>query len=321
VLHPRFALIPKFGMSSAPLLMYASLRNFVAKVLRARFRFDLIDAHYFYPDGVAAVLLGRSLGRPVVITARGTDVNLITEYGVPRRLIRWAAAQAAGLVTVSEALRGRLVELGVPGSRIRVLRNGVDLDLFAPRDRAAARRELGLAPTGSVVASVGALIPLKGHDLVIRAAAAIPELRLVIVGEGPEAIALQRLAEQLGSRERVRFIGPMPQERLARVYNAADALVLASSREGLPNVVLEALACGTPVVASAVGGMPEVVSTGIAGRLLRERTPEAIAAALRDLLADPPAHAAVRAYAERFSWAPTTAGQLRLFGSILAGAC
>jgi teichuronic acid biosynthesis glycosyltransferase TuaC len=317
VAHPRYALIPKVGMSSAPFLMYASLRKFVEEILKARFRFDLIDAHYCYPDGVAAVLLGRDLGKPVVITARGTDVNLLPEYRVPRRLIRWAAARAAGLITVSEALRGRLIELGAPESRIEVLRNGVDLELFAPHDRAAARRELGLAPTGSVVASVGALIPLKGHDLVIRAAAAIPKLRLVIVGEGPEAIALQRLAEQLGSRERVRFIGPMPQERLATVYSAADALVLASSREGLPNVVLEALACGTPVVASAVGGMPEVVSTGVAGRLLRERTPEAIATALRDLLADPPARAAVRAYAERFAWGPTTAGQLLLFRSVL----
>jgi teichuronic acid biosynthesis glycosyltransferase TuaC len=318
VLHPRYALIPKVGMSSAPFLMYGSLKNFVADILRTRFRFDLIDAHYFYPDGAAAVLLGRRLGKPVVITARGTDVNLLAEYRVPRRLVRWAAAQAAGIVTVSEALRGRLIELGVPGNRIEILRNGVDLELFAPQDRAAARRELGLDTAGPVVLSVGWLAPQKSFDLVIRAAAALPDTLLVIVGEGPEKAALQRLARDLQTDERVRFLGTMPQQRLATVYNAADVLVLASAREGLPNVVLEALACGTPVVATAVGGLPEIVRVGAVGRLVQERTPEAIAAALRDLLADPPARAAVRAYAERFGWGPTTAGQIRLFRSILS---
>jgi glycosyltransferase involved in cell wall biosynthesis len=316
VTHPRYALMPKAGMSSAPFLMYACLRNFVAEILRARFRFDLIDAHYCYPDGVAAVLLGRELGKPVIITARGTDVNLLPRYRVPRSLIRWAAARAAGLVAVSEALRARLIELGVTGSRIEVLRNGVDLELFAPQDRPVARRELGLDVAGRLVLSVGWLIPRKGHDLAIRAAAAIPEVTLLIVGEGPEEAALKRLAEQLGSSERVRLLGSIPQERLALVYSAADVLLLASSREGLPNVVLEALACGTPVVATAVWGTPEVVAPQV-GRLVRERTPEAIAGALRSLLADAPPRAAVRAYAEHFAWGPTTAGQIRLFRSIL----
>jgi glycosyltransferase involved in cell wall biosynthesis len=316
VLHPRYPLLPKAGMSSAPFLMYAALRKLCAEILKTRFSFDLIDAHYFYPDGVAAVLLGHSLGKPVVITARGTDVNLIPAYRVPRRLVRWAAARAAGVVAVSEALRERLIDLGVPAGRVQVLRNGVDLALFAPQNRAVARRELGLDAAGRLVLSVGWLIPRKGHDLAIRAAAAMPEVTLLIVGEGPEANTLKCLAEQLGSSDRVRFLGSMPQERLARVYSAADVLLLASSREGLPNVVLEALACGTPVVATAVWGTPEVVAPQ-AGRLVRERTPEAIAGALRALLADPPPCAAVRACAERFAWGPTTAGQIRLFRSIL----
>jgi teichuronic acid biosynthesis glycosyltransferase TuaC len=200
-----------------------------------------------------------------------------------------------------------------------VLRNGVDLALFAPQDRAAARQELGLDAAGPVVLSVGWLAPPKGLDLVIRATAALPDMILIIVGEGPEKAALQRLARDLHLGERVRFLGTMPQQQLPTVYNAADALVLASAREGFPNVVLEALACGTPVVATAVGGMPEIVRVPAAGRLVQERTPEAIAAALRDLLADPPARAAVRAHAERFGWGPSTTGQIRLFRSILPG--
>jgi glycosyltransferase involved in cell wall biosynthesis len=170
---------------------------------------------------------------------------------------------------------------------------------------------------GTVVLSVGQLIPRKGHDLVLQAVAQLPEATLVIVGEGPEADGLRRLARRLGATERTRFLGAMPQERLATVYNAAEVLVLASSREGLPNVLLEALACGTPVVATAVWGTPEVVAAPVAGRLVEQRTPEALGMAIRDLLADPPARAAVRAYALRFAWGPTTAGQIRTFRSIL----
>jgi glycosyltransferase involved in cell wall biosynthesis len=297
--------------------MYGSLRRCLERVLRDRFRFDVIDAHYFYPDGVAAVMLGRRLDKPVVITARGTDINLISRYRLPRRWIRWAANRAAGIVAVSEALRARLIALGIEASRIEVLQNGVDLELFAPGDRAAARRALGLDADGAVVLSVGQLIPQKGFELVIRAMARLPEATLAIVGEGPDAAALKRLAERTGSGGRVRFLGVMPQEGLAAAYDAADVLVLASAREGYPNVLLEALACGTPVVATAVGGVPEIVRDSVAGRLVEKRSPEALAGAIRDLLADPPARAATRAYAERFAWGPTTAGQLRLFKSVL----
>jgi teichuronic acid biosynthesis glycosyltransferase TuaC len=317
VLHPRYPLLPKLGMPSAPVLMYAALRAPVAKILKSRFLFDLIDAHYFYPDGVAAVMLGRSLGKPVVITARGTDINLISHYRLARRWLRWAARRAAGMVAVSDALRERLIELGAPGCRVDVLRNGVDLDLFAPQDRMAARRGIGWDADGPIVLSVSSLVRWKGVDLVIRAVAALPSAHLVIVGEGPEASALRRLADRLQLRERVRFLRPLPQDRLASLYNAADVLVLASVREGCPNVLLEALACGTPVVAAAVGGVPEIVRDDAAGRLVAERTPAAFARAIRDLLADPPARAAVRAYAERFDWGPTSAGQIRMFRSIL----
>jgi teichuronic acid biosynthesis glycosyltransferase TuaC len=317
VLHPRYPLVPKIGMSSAPVLMSAALRRSLERVLRHRFPFEVIDAHYFYPDGVAAVMLAERLGRPAVITARGTDINLISDYRLPRRWIRWAAERAAGIVAVSEALRARLIELGIAASRIHVLRNGVDLELFAPRDREAARRELGVSTGGPVLASVGLLVPRKGHDLAIRAMTRLPEATLLIAGDGPEDAALRRLAGRVDVAGRVRFLGALPQERLAAVYNAADALVLASSREGFPNVLLEALACGTPVVATAVWGTPEIVADPAAGRLVEERSPEALSGAIREVLAGPPARAAIRTYAERFGWGPTTAGQLRLFRSIL----
>src|SRR5262249_19247029 len=139
ILHPRVLTIPKVGMSLAPVLLYASSLRLLRR-LRAQEDFDLIDAHYFYPDGVAAVLLGAALGKPVVITARGTDVNLIPNYTLPRCMIRYAAARAAHIITVSQALKDALIALGVPTEKLTVLRNGVDLRIFHPASREEARR-------------------------------------------------------------------------------------------------------------------------------------------------------------------------------------
>jgi glycosyltransferase involved in cell wall biosynthesis len=139
VLHPRYLVLPKIGMSLAPFLLAQSVKPVIERVL-SQFPFDVIDAHYFYPDGVAAVLLGRRFGKPVVISALGTDVNLIPHYWLPRQMIRWAARHAAGMITVARALKDKLVALGVPAGRIEVLRNGVDLQLFRPVDREGWRR-------------------------------------------------------------------------------------------------------------------------------------------------------------------------------------
>ena len=315
VTHPRYLHLPKVGMTRQPQAMYRALARHVRGLLRAGHRFDLVDAHYFYPDGVAAVRLGRELGLPVVVTARGTDLNLIPRFRAPRRMIVEAAHAAAGLVTVCAALEDVLVELGVPGERVRVLRNGVDLDLFRPpADRAAARRALGL--DGPTLLSVGQLTERKGHHLVVDALAALPAARLLIAGEGPERAALARRARALGVAERVRFLGAVPHAELAGVYGAADVLVLASSREGWANVLLEAMACGTPVVATDIWGTPEVVADPAAGRLVAERTPSALATAIAALLAAPPERAATRRYAEHFSWEATVAGQLALFTAV-----
>jgi glycosyltransferase involved in cell wall biosynthesis len=314
VTHPRFPLLPKMGMTAAPLGFYLAVLPHVRRMIQQGLTFDLIDAHYFYPDGVAAALLGRQLGKPVVITARGTDLNLIPRHATPRRMIRWASDQAAGLVTVCAALKDSLVELGVPAERVRVLRNGVDLDMFAPGDRLSTRHALGI--DRPILLSVGQLIPRKGHDIVIRALKDLPEWGLLIAGGGPMESDLRQIAAAEGVAERVRFLGLVPHAELPRIYGAADLLVLASEREGWANVLLEAMACGTPVVASNVWGTPEVVRVPEAGRLMRARTPEAVAEAVRGVWTSPPDRRRTRAYAEQFSWDATTAGQLDLFAAV-----
>ncbi len=316
VMHPRYFLPPKIGMNLAPHSL-ARATHGLLRELQRDFPYQLIDAHYFYPDGVAAAMLGRRLGVPVVITARGTDLNLIPRYPRPRRLIQWAASEAAGLITVCQALKDVLVELGVPAGKVRVLRNGVDLVRFRPpEDRGALRRRLGLE--GPVLLSVGHLIERKGHDLVIRALSELPaEICLMIAGDGPERPRLEVLIRERGLEGRVRLLGALPHETLRDWYGAADCLVLASSREGWANVLLEAMACGTPVVATRVWGTPEVVAAPEAGRLC-ERDPQSIAREVAALLAAPPERAATRRYAEGFSWEATSTGQKSLFQEILA---
>ncbi len=316
--HPRFPVIPRVGMNVLPFMLHRASRRALRRLVAGGLRFEAIDAHYLYPDGVAAVRLGAEFGVPVVLTARGSDVTQFPDYPLPRRLILDAVARAAAVVTVSAGLRAALLGLGVAGEKLTVLRNGVDTRAFHPVDRVAARAALGLS--GPVLISVGGLIERKRHHLTIEALRLLPGFSLVVVGEGPERARLTALAERLGLAGRVRLAGAQPHEGLSQYYSAADISVLASSREGWANVLLESMACGTPVVASDIPGNAEVVQTRAAGLIVAANTPEGIAAAVRDLWADLSARAATRAYAEGFGWEETSRGQLELFRSICAGA-
>lgn len=315
--HPRYLAIPRVGMTSAPALLYHAALGTVRRLLSRGLKIDAIDAHYVYPDGVAAVWLGRRLGLPVVVTARGSDVTLYPDYAIPRWLIRRTIAKVDQLVAVSEALKRTLVSLGASQDRVTVLRNGVDPALFRPLPRDEARAKLQLQRR--MIVSVGHLIERKGHHRVIAALSALPDVALVIVGEGPEHGRLQALAERLRVAERVHFAGAVRQAELPLYYSAAEALVLASSREGWANVLLEAMACGTPAIASNAGGNSEVVRTREAGRIVFENTPEAIADAVRDVLDAPPERAATRAYAEQFGWEAVSAGQMGVFEAAILG--
>lgn len=315
VLHPRYPVIPKFGMNVAPALMYRALLPFMRKLLAAGTACDVLDAHYFYPDGVAAARLGHALGKPVVVTARGNDITLVPDWPRPRRQILAAAAQAAAIVAVSRALRDRLVALGGPAEKITVLRNGVDLEMFRPLPRDVIRRELGVA--GPTWLAVGHLIERKGVHLTLDALARTPDARLLIAGDGPDERALRAQVARLGLGARVRFLGAIAHAQLCRYYNAADALLLASSREGMPNVALEAMACGTPVIAAPFDGVRELLDAPGAGEIAGERSGAALAAAWLRLRARAPSRADTRANAECFGWAPVVAAQAGLYADVM----
>ena len=317
ILHPRWTPIPGIGMPVSPLLLYVSATHALSRLLHEGSRFDLIDAHYFYPDGVAAVWLGKRFGLPVVVTARGSDVTQFPAYTIPRRLIKKAAADADAVITVSAGLRDALVLLGVSASKVTVLRNGVDLDVFKPVERERARRNFGV--DGRVLVSVGGLIERKGHHRTIAALVRLPDWQLLIAGDGPERARLLSLAEQLGVAARVRLLGSLPHTSLSSLYSAADLSVLASSREGWANVLLESMACGTPVIASPIPGNPEVVQSPEAGLIAGENTPDGLAEAIRAWEVAPYDRSLTRRYAEGFGWKATSEGQLKLFTGLIEG--
>ena len=313
--HPRYLQVPKLGMSQTPFFLARASLPILKRMIADGYDFDLIDAHYYFPDGVAAVLLGKWLNKPVVVTARGSDINLISEFASPRRMILRAAREAAASITVSNGLKARMVQLGATAGKIHVFRNGVDLTQFQPIDRDSARAALGWRT--KVLLSVGNLLELKGHHLVIDAMRNLPAYRLVIIGSGEDHENLRRLCQTAAVADRVDFVSLVPQDKLKTYYGAADALILASSREGWANVLLESMACGTPVIATTVGGNPEVVSCPDAGILLPERSAQSIAEGVHKLFTCYPDRSRTRRYAEKFDWYEISELQMNLFRTIL----
>lgn len=283
VAYPRYLMLPRLGVPWQPRGMALSAVSDIERWRREGWRPDLIDAHYLYPDGVAAAMLAERLRVPFLLTARGTDVNVLARLPGPGRRIRWAAERAAAVITVSTRLRDALVDVGVDPARIVVLRNGVDLSVFHPDDATQSRQRLQL-PHGPLAACVGNLVPEKGFALAIEMLGHSADLRLVIVGDGPLRNELTALAKRTGVADRVKFLPAMQQAQLRRVYSAADVLLITSTREGWPNVVLESLACGTPVAALDVGAVGDMLTDPAIGRIVAERDALLLSRAVLDLV-------------------------------------
>jgi len=296
--RPRFTVWPAIGPARAGRSLARALLPRL-RALRGDFSFDVIDAEFFWPDGVAAMHLARAVGMPFSVKARGSDIYHWGDVAGIGAQILEAAHAAAGLLAVSGSLKAAMEARGMPADRIKVHHTGVDLALFQPRERAAAKAELGVA--GPLLATVGALIERKGQRFALDALALLPEATLLLVGDGPDRAQLERQAAQLGISDRLRFLGSRPPNEVARLVAAADVMLLPTRAEGLANAWVEALACGTPVVTCDAGGARDVIDRPELGRIV-ERDGGSLAAAVRELLASPADQAAVRRGAERFSW-------------------
>ncbi|MEA3010148.1 MAG: teichuronic acid biosynthesis glycosyltransferase TuaC [Sphingomonadales bacterium] len=280
-------------------LALATRLSILAEVLRERFPFDIISAEFSWPDGPAAVAVGRALGVPVAIKARGMEFEGAAERTSTRRQLLASGLAARRLLAVSADTKRRMEAIGLPPERIAVHRSGVDHALFRPADRAAAKARLGVG--GPLLLAVGNLIPQKGHWLAVEALARIEGATLIVLGNGPERTDLLARAERLGVAGRLRLPGSIPHVLLPAFYAAADVTIHPSFVEGFGNARLESLACGTPLVTTAVGDAASIVDRPAAGRIVAP-DPRAIAEAVASLLADPPSQAAVSAVVRDFSW-------------------
>jgi len=286
VYHPRYLLIPKVSMRYHGLAMYISSIGLLKKI-RKKFSFDIIDAHYIYPDGYAGVRLGHKFHVPVVVSARGSDINDFPRFRTIKPLIQHTLSLANHVISVCNALKDTMVGLGCSSKKIKVIPNGIDSNRFYMLSRKKARKDLKLKNDRKIILSVGALIPRKGHHLTIEAMheliQAMPEAHLYIAGRGEYEETLKKLVLEKELSECISFLGHVPNEELLKWYSAADVFCLASSMEGWANVIMESMACGTPVVATNVWGAPEIITNDEVGILI-DRNVDSISRGLMDAL-------------------------------------
>lgn len=310
--RPHFTLIPRIGARRNGAAIARAALPLVRRI-HAETPVDVIDAQFFFPDGPAAAEIARALGLPLSIKARGSDISFWGEQSFARQQMLDAAHTATGLLAVSHDLAAQMAAMGMDADKITVHYTGLDRDRFRPFGHTQLRgqlsRELGFAMPDNVplLACVGALIERKGQGLAIAALHAIPGARLVLIGKGEDEARLRALALSEGLAERVHFAGSIDHDLMPLILSAADVMVLPTVAEGLANAWVEALACGTPVVTSDVGGARELITCDTAGRLV-DRNVNAVAAGINAILTNPPPRAAVAALTEQFSWDANAAG-------------
>ena len=286
VYHPAYAMLPRVSLPLQALLMFLGTFPLVWR-LHQKHRFDIIDAHFVYPDGLTGILLGKMLHLPEAVSARGTDINMYPSFRLIRPQIRWTLKNATGLIAVCKPLRDEMLSLAGAQCDVAVIGNGVDPTRFFPADRNEARKQLALPLDSRIAVAVGSLIERKGYQFLIPAIAQIrkqfPDIHLYVLGEGDYRSNLERMIRDLGVADCVHLHGNCPNTQLRSWYSAADISCLVSSREGWPNVLLESMACGTPVVATGVWGTPEVITSPDLGVIV-EQDVASIASGLQSAL-------------------------------------
>ena len=319
VFHPRYFLIPKISMAFHGFSLFFSSLKLIREVYR-NFPFDLIDGHYIYPDGFAAILLAKMMKKPVVLSARGSDINQFVGFRSIKPMIRYSTESADHLISVCEALKKEMTSMGIKDEKITVIPNGVDTEQFKPIVRREAREILSLPDHGRIILSVGSLISRKGFGILLDAFESLSretsDIYLYIVGEGPERSFLERKIRDSNLGKRAFLVGEVLNSELRTWYNAADLFCLASSREGWANVIMESLACGTPVVATRVWGAPEMITSSEIGILV-----DSFSGSIREGLARGLAtnwdRNKIRAYVENRNWFTVGEKVKEIFESVL----
>ena len=306
VIHPRW-FYPPFSGALTPCWLSAQIVYPLIR-LKRDFPFMLIDTHFGYPDGIAGGLLSMALRVPFTMTLRGNEPSH-ARSGPIRQAMGWAVRRAARVFTVSERLRQFAIALGGDPAKVKTIPNGVDTDIFYPREKAACRVRHGLDTQIPLILSAGALIERKGHHRVVRAVTALAAARVKVQlaiagGAGPEGNCGPeiRRAISAASLQNVRLLGPVSAVEMAELMSAADVLCLASTREGWPNVVNEALACGTPVVATDVGAVADMLPDPRYGLVVPVNDQAALDGAVRQAIQMDWDRSLIAAWGQRRSW-------------------
>lgn len=289
VYHPRYFMTPKVGRSLYGFFFFLSLINKV-KTIQNTFDFDLIYATWAYPDGFGSYLISKVLKKPIIIKTHGSDINMYARYYLRRKMIAHALANSNAVIAVSNALKDRLVAIGVPHHKVVTVTNGIDNTLFRPLPQNTCRRDLALPENIKIVLFIGNLVPVKGVRFLIEAFSRLSGLKdehLVLLGDGDEKAELVKMAERLHLADRIQFVGRQPHDVIPLWMNACDVFCLPSINEGCPNVILEALACGKPVVATDAGGIPEIITSDKQGIIVPAKNTDALARALELALRKP----------------------------------
>ena len=303
--HPKYFMTPKIGRSLYGIMFFFSILMPVLRIYKT-FKFDIIFATWAYPDSFASVLISKLLKKPIITKVHGTDINEYAELWLRRRMIRFTLNNSCCVISVSQDLRDKMIEIGVKPEKVKVIYNGIDSDIFKPLDKMDIRRELGIDINKKVILFVGNLKPVKGLIYLIEAFAGIVDcsqnIVLILIGAGELKKELEDEIKKHGIENCVQILGTKSHKEIPKWMNACDLLCLPSLNEGVPNVILEALACGIPVVASNVGGIPEIQTSKEYGILVSPKNSEELQKAILDCLNKSWDREAISKYSARFSW-------------------
>lgn len=319
VYYPKYPMIPKLSGGIQPWLQAISSLRLIRALNRHR-KVDIINARWIYPDGVTAVWIGQQLRIPVVLTALGCDINLYSGYRIRGAQIRWAMRNADFITAVSRPLAEKVIDLGVDRDLVRCEPNGVDLGRFRAQAGSVAKH----SPDRSMhtyMLVVARLSEEKGIDHLIRALSLLNQrgaltFKTFIVGDGPLKAALLDDVHRYALTQYVSFVGAVPHNEVETWMRNAHALCLPSLREGMPNVILEALASGLPVVASRVGGIPDVINA-TNGVLAEPGSAGDLATALQYVFSREWDAQQIRSSVEHMSWTNAATVQIEIFKNVL----
>jgi glycosyltransferase involved in cell wall biosynthesis len=306
VFHPRYFSIPKIGRSLYGYLYYAGIIRIVQKI-RSEFNFDVILSSFVYPDGYASFLVAKKIKVPHIVEILGSDIYLNCKYAIRKKMVLKALLGSDKIIAMSEALKNEIIGFGVPDKKVIVNYNGVNRNIFHYEDKGLAKQKLNLDPRVFHILFVGNLVPVKGLKYLLQAIEILrkkysTKIRLHIIGQGNLKHSLTNIAKNIGLKYMVQFLGEKNHIQISLWMKACDFFCLPSLSEGVPNVLLEAMSCGTPVIASKVGGIHEIVISNRYGLLVQPGCSIKLAEVLRTAIEKKWNYREISAYAGKFSW-------------------